>query len=62
MSSKKQKALLIIFGLFIALGISEALFRIGSFLVVQRNEKLNHKGKNVYNILCLGDSTTWTGT
>jgi len=54
----KQKILLIILGLFIAILLCEGLFRIGGLLANKNQYDIN-KNKKVYRILCVGDSSTY---
>jgi len=60
-TTTKQKILLILFGIFLALVVLELSLRIGGFVVssYQRsgNEITDDLG-NTYRILCLGESTT----
>ncbi|HEW81572.1 MAG TPA: hypothetical protein ENH18_04295 [Nitrospirae bacterium] len=58
-SSIKQKLLLIIFGLFIALLLTEGFFRIAGLIVHEENILPSEKKDNTYRILCIGDSSTY---
>ncbi len=58
-SPLRQKLLLIVFGLFIALLLAEVFFRIGGLIAYKTmidNNKVSDDADNV--ILCLGDSST----
>lgn len=57
-STIKQKILLIILSLFVAVLIGEGLFRIGGLLVNGRKSD-NLKKNESYRIICIGDSTTY---
>lgn len=58
-SSIKQKLLLIVFGLFIALLLTEGFFRIARLIVHEENILPSEKKDNTYRILCIGDSSTY---
>jgi lysophospholipase L1-like esterase len=57
-SSLKQKLLVIVFGLFIAVLIGEGLFRLGGLLLNQTKSN-DIRRKATYRIICIGDSTTY---
>jgi lysophospholipase L1-like esterase len=58
--SLRQKLILIFFGLLVALLLGETVFRIGG-LIVQKTEvsSYDRKDKDIYRILCIGDSSTY---
>lgn len=58
--SLRQKLLLIFFGLLVALLLGETVFRLGG-LIVQKTEvsSYDRKNKDIYRILCIGDSSTY---
>jgi lysophospholipase L1-like esterase len=59
-SSLKQKILLILFGLIVAILLSEGIFRIGGLIVNETKVKAyERKDKEIYRILCIGDSSTY---
>lgn len=58
-SSIKQKLLLIVFGLLIALLLTEGIFRVGGLIVHEDNILPTEKKNNTYRILCIGDSSTY---
>ena len=53
-----NKCLLIIYGIFIAIGLLELGLRIGGYVYLEKNDPPDIK-KNAYRILCLGDSFTY---
>lgn len=55
----KQKILLIIIGLCIAILLGEAFFQIGNLIVNRTKNNLSVSKTNNYRILCLGDSSTY---
>lgn len=59
MTSLKHKILLVIFGLFIAILLGEAFFKIWGSVVYEVKNKANAANSNVYRILCIGDSNTY---
>lgn len=59
MTSTKQRTLLIIFGILIAILLSEAFLRIGGFILIQKKAIFHGEQKSDYKILCLGDSSTY---
>ncbi|MDP3041334.1 MAG: tetratricopeptide repeat protein [Candidatus Omnitrophota bacterium] len=59
--SVRQKAFLVIFGVFLSLVILEIGLRVGGFVLLSLQEYKNRhslKQKGVYRIMCLGESTT----
>jgi lysophospholipase L1-like esterase len=59
MSVKGQRAFLVLSGLFIAIILTEVLFRLGGFFFIQRIEGFHTPKKTGYNILCVGVSSTY---
>ena len=63
-TSRKQKIILIVFGLLLTAAALEASLRLGGwiFFVLQENRnKISQSHESSYRILCLGESTTGLG-
>ena len=57
----RQKTILVIFGLFLALTILETGLRLGGFIILSLQERrnlLSLRQRGEYRIICLGESTT----
>ena len=54
-----QTIILITLGLFIALLLTEAFFRVGGLVVNKEITTPPNKNKDIYRILCIGDSSTY---
>jgi lysophospholipase L1-like esterase len=57
--SFKQKVMLVLFGLLIAILLGEVFFRVGGIIAHELKVQSKSVHSNTYRILCIGDSTTF---